>query len=92
MWLIIKSVVRLIEIWGFFLINNSKSDLNFANGNFDGLINLNPFFFDLNFFFDNFNFLKLLENKNQFIRTFKISNKINGKINMNIKNLSSKLV
>jgi len=73
------------------LINNSKADLDFSKGNFNGLIDLNPFFFNLSFTFDSFNFLTLLENKNEFIKNFKINNKINGKLNINIKDLSSKL-
>ena len=73
------------------LIKNSKVDLDFSKGNFKGLIDLNPFFFDLNFTFDSFNFLTLLENKNEFIKNFNINNKINGKLNIHIKELSSKL-
>jgi len=73
------------------LIKNSKVDLDFSKGNFKGLIDLNPFFFDLNFTFDSFNFLTLLENKNEFIKNFNINNKINGKLNIHIKDLSSKL-
>ena len=68
------------------LINNSKADLDFSKGNFNGLIDLNPFFFNLSFTFDSFNFLTLLANKNEFIKNFKINNKINGKLNINNKN------
>lgn len=74
-----------------FIIDNSKLDLDFSNGNFEGLVDLNPFFFNLNFMFNNLNFLKLVENKFKIIEDFKINKKINGKIKVNINNLSSKL-
>lgn len=74
-----------------FIIDNSKLDLDFSNGNFDGLVDLNPFFFNLNFIFNNLNFLKIIEKKIIDIENFKINKKINGKVKININNLTSKL-
>ena len=74
-----------------FIIDNSKLDLDFSDGNFEGLVDLNPFFFNLNFMFNNMNFLELLENKLKIFQNFQVNKKINGKMKININNLSSKL-
>ena len=79
----------------FIKILESKININFLNGFFDGKINLDPFNFKINFNINELNFSKLISflffNFFEIKNIFPISSKLNGEIMFVIKDFNTKL-
>ena len=77
------------------IIKESKFDSNLINGNFNGQIFKDPFYFSMNININKFNFYKFFSDKIfnslDYKNLFQINKKINGNFLINIKNFNSNI-